>query len=55
MGTLVSIEVDAPDAAVERAFEWFRLVEASLFPLRCGERAAPIDGRQVHPGESDSI
>jgi thiamine biosynthesis lipoprotein len=28
MGTIVSIEVDAPDAAVERAFEWFRLVES---------------------------
>jgi thiamine biosynthesis lipoprotein len=28
MGTIVSIEVDAPDPAVERAFEWFRRVEA---------------------------
>lgn len=28
MGTVVSIEVDAPDTAVERAFEWFRQVEA---------------------------
>lgn len=28
MGTTVSIEVDAPEAAVTRAFEWFRQVEA---------------------------
>ncbi len=28
MGTVVSIEVDAPEAAVARAFEWFREVEA---------------------------
>lgn len=28
MGTIVSIESDAPDAAVRRAFEWFRRVEA---------------------------
>jgi thiamine biosynthesis lipoprotein len=27
MGTVVSIEVDAPDAAMERAFEWFHVVE----------------------------
>jgi thiamine biosynthesis lipoprotein len=28
MGTVVSIEVDAPAPAVDRAFEWFRRVEA---------------------------
>lgn len=28
MGTLVSIEADAPEAAVTRAFEWFRQVES---------------------------
>jgi thiamine biosynthesis lipoprotein len=28
MGTVVSIEVDAPAAVVQRAFEWFRRVEA---------------------------
>ena len=28
MGTVVSIEVDAPATAVQRAFEWFRRVEA---------------------------
>lgn len=28
MGTVVSIEVDAPAQAVERAFQWFRQVEA---------------------------
>lgn len=29
MGTVVSIDVDAPEAAVARAFEWFRQVEAA--------------------------
>lgn len=29
MGTVVSIEVDAPDAAVTKAFQWFREIEAS--------------------------
>jgi thiamine biosynthesis lipoprotein len=53
MGTVVSIEVDAPDAAVERAFGWFRLVEdhcsrfdaaSELRQLRAGKRtpASPI-------------
>lgn len=28
MGTVVSIEVEAPDAALTRAFEWFRRVES---------------------------
>ena len=28
MGTVVSIEVDAPEAAVTAAFAWFREVEA---------------------------
>jgi thiamine biosynthesis lipoprotein len=53
MGTVVSIEVDAPDAAVMRAFEWFRQVEAvcSRFdpaselrrlPVGKSTRASPI-------------
>lgn len=29
MGTVVSIEVDAPEAVIERAFHWFRAIEAS--------------------------
>jgi FAD:protein FMN transferase len=29
MGTIVSIEVEAPEEAVTRAFEWFHLVEAA--------------------------
>ncbi|MEO8315611.1 MAG: FAD:protein FMN transferase, partial [Pseudomonadota bacterium] len=28
MGTIVSIEVDAPEPVMERAFQWFREVEA---------------------------
>lgn len=29
MGTVVSIEVDAPEAVIERAFHWFRAIETS--------------------------
>lgn len=53
MGTVVSIEVDAPEAAVTQAFEWFRQVEAvcSRFdhtselrqlPVGTPTRASPI-------------
>jgi thiamine biosynthesis lipoprotein len=53
MGTVVSIEVDAPEAAVTRAFEWFQQVEAvcSRFdemselrqlPVGKSTRASPI-------------
>ncbi len=53
MGTIVSIEVDAPQAAVTQAFEWFRQVEAvcSRFdpgselrrlPVNCRTRVSPI-------------
>jgi FAD:protein FMN transferase len=44
MGTVVSIEVDAPDAAVARAFEWFREVEAvcSRFDAASELRQLPV-------------
>jgi thiamine biosynthesis lipoprotein len=44
MGTVVSIEVDAPEAAVERAFEWFREVEAvcSRFDAASELRQLPV-------------
>ncbi|HXC58157.1 MAG TPA: FAD:protein FMN transferase [Steroidobacteraceae bacterium] len=44
MGTVVSIEVDAPEAAVMRAFEWFRQVEAvcSRFDAASELRQLPV-------------
>ena len=47
MGTIVSIEVDAPDAVAERAFEWFRLVEAhcSRFDAASELRQLPVGRR----------
>jgi thiamine biosynthesis lipoprotein len=44
MGTVVSIEVEAPDAAVEQAFEWFRQVEAacSRFDAKSELRQLPV-------------
>ncbi len=44
MGTVVSIEVDAPEAAVMRAFEWFRQVEAvcSRFDAGSELRRLPV-------------
>jgi FAD:protein FMN transferase len=53
MGTVVSIEVDAPEAVVMQAFEWFRLVETHCsrfdaaselrrLPVGAPTRASPI-------------
>jgi len=44
MGTLVSIEVDAPAEAIERAFAWFRQVEAvcSRFDAASELRLLPV-------------
>jgi thiamine biosynthesis lipoprotein len=44
MGTVVSIEVDAPEGAVTRAFEWFRQVEAvcSRFDPASELRSLPV-------------
>jgi thiamine biosynthesis lipoprotein len=46
MGTIVSIEVDAPDAVAERAFEWFRLVE-----VHCSRFDAASELRQLTAGK----
>ncbi len=45
MGTIVSIEVDAPAAVAERAFEWFRLVET-----HCSRFDAASELRQLTIG-----
>ncbi|MET0293099.1 MAG: FAD:protein FMN transferase [Steroidobacteraceae bacterium] len=46
MGTVVSIDVDAPDAVVARAFDWFREVEA------CCSRFDPgSELRQLEAGD----
>jgi thiamine biosynthesis lipoprotein len=50
MGTLVSIEVDAPDVAVQRAFEWFRLVEA-----HCSRFDAASELRQLTSGRRTPV
>jgi thiamine biosynthesis lipoprotein len=44
MGTVVSIEVDAPEAALARAFEWFQQVEAvcSRFDAASELRQLPV-------------
>jgi FAD:protein FMN transferase len=46
MGTVVSIEVDAPEPAVRRAFGWFREVEA-----HCSRFDATSELRQLAPGQ----
>jgi thiamine biosynthesis lipoprotein len=45
MGTVVSIEVDAPEPVVERAFRWFRQVEA-----HCSRFDAASELRQLAAG-----
>jgi thiamine biosynthesis lipoprotein len=45
MGTVVSIEVDAPEPAVHRAFEWFRRVEA-----HCSRFDPTSELRRLRPG-----
>jgi FAD:protein FMN transferase len=50
MGTVVSIEVDAPDPAMERAFEWFRLVEA-----HCSRFDAASELRQLQAGKRTRV
>jgi FAD:protein FMN transferase len=49
MGTLVSIEVDAPESAVTRAFDWFRQVETvcSRFDPASELRRLPV-GNPTH-------
>ena len=47
MGTVVSIEVDAPESAVKQAFEWFREVEA-----RCSRFDEASELRQLKSGEA---
>jgi len=44
MGTLVSIEIDAPQAAVNSAFDWFREVEAACSRFDAGSelRRLPV-------------
>lgn len=46
MGTLVSIEVDASEAAVERAFGWFREIEE-----HCSRFSSTSELRQLTPGQ----
>ena len=46
MGTVVSIQVDAPEDAITRAFEWFRQVEAC-----CSRFDATSELRQLTAGE----
>jgi thiamine biosynthesis lipoprotein len=50
MGTVVSIEVDAPDSAAERAFEWFHLVEA-----HCSRFDAASELRQLTAGKRTPV
>lgn len=49
MGTVVSIEVDAPKATVKRAFEWFRLVES-----HCSRFDASSELRRLTVGKRTS-
>lgn len=46
MGTVVSIEVDAPESTVEQAFAWFRQVEAC-----CSRFDANSELRQLQAGQ----
>jgi FAD:protein FMN transferase len=50
MGTVVSIEVDAPDAVVTRAFEWFRQVEAV-----CSRFDEASELRQLRAGKPSEV
>jgi FAD:protein FMN transferase len=50
MGTFVSIEVDAPDTTIKRAFEWFRLVEA-----HCSRFDAASELRQLTAGKRTPV
>ena len=47
MGTLVSIDADATDAQFERAFGWFREIEA-----RCSRFMESSELRQLKPGHA---
>ncbi len=47
MGTLVSIEVDAPETVIERAFGWFHHVEE-----HCSRFDATSELRQLTPGKA---
>jgi len=46
MGTVVSIEVDAPESAVDRAFEWFHQIEE-----HCSRFNSASELRQLAPGK----
>lgn len=50
MGTVVSIEVDAPESAAQRAFEWFRRIEA-----HCSRFDAASELRQLTAGKRTPI
>jgi thiamine biosynthesis lipoprotein len=50
MGTLVSIEVDAPEATAKRALAWFRLVEA-----HCSRFDAASELRQLKSGRRTAV
>src|ERR1700761_730648 len=50
MGTMVSIEVDAPEGTAERAFEWFRKVEA-----HCSRFDAASELRQLTAGRRTAV
>jgi thiamine biosynthesis lipoprotein len=50
MGTVVSIEVDAPESVVEQAFQWFRQVEA-----QCSRFDAASELRQLPTGQPTAV
>jgi FAD:protein FMN transferase len=50
MGTVVSIEVDAPEPVVKRAFEWFRQVEA-----HCSRFDAASELRKLTIAEPNAV
>ncbi len=50
MGTVVSIEVDAPEPAVQRAFEWFHRIEA-----HCSRFDATSELRQLTAGRRTPV
>ncbi|HEV2702392.1 MAG TPA: FAD:protein FMN transferase [Steroidobacteraceae bacterium] len=49
MGTIVSIEVDAPAATANRAFEWFRLVEAHCSRFDAGSELCQLKAGRPTP------
>src|SRR5580692_6246999 len=49
MGTFVSIEVDAPEAPIKRAFEWFHLVEAHCSRFDAGSELRQLTAGQRTP------